>query len=138
VETLRPRHTGFCFGVRDALDLTAAALRTGRETVALGQVVHNAKALERLEEQGLGRADQLPGAPGPQVVITAHGATPQLFAEAQARGLTVVDATCPLVRRVQLHASQLGAGGLTVVVVGQTAHSEVLGVVGWAAQGENV
>jgi 4-hydroxy-3-methylbut-2-enyl diphosphate reductase len=137
METLRPRHTGFCFGVRDALELAAEALGTGRETVALGQVVHNAKALEHLEKQGLRCADQLPGSPGAQVVVTAHGAAPRLFAEAQARGLTVIDATCPLVRRVQLHASRLGADGLSVVVVGQAAHSEVRGVVGWAAQGEN-
>lgn len=136
METVRPRHTGFCFGVRDALDLTGAALRAGQPTLALGQVVHNAQALERLERQGLGRSPELPGRGGPQVVVTAHGATPQLFAEAELRGLTVIDTTCPLVRRVQRHATELAEAGLAVVVVGQAGHSEVRGVVGWAGQAE--
>ncbi len=134
MNTLRPRHTGFCFGVRDALQMTSEALRPDAETVALGQVVHNARALEALESRGLGRAVQLPEAGGPQVVITAHGATPQLFEEARLRDLTVVDTTCPLVRRVQNHAVQLAESGLPVVVVGDARHAEVKGVVGWAAE----
>jgi len=134
VNTVRPRHTGFCFGVRDALQLTSDALRPGEETVALGQVVHNARALEELERRGLGRAQHLPDSGGPQVVVTAHGATPQLFREAKLRGLTVVDTTCPLVRRVQRHAVQLVDAGLPVVVVGDAAHSEVQAVIGWAGQ----
>jgi 4-hydroxy-3-methylbut-2-enyl diphosphate reductase len=134
LKTVRPRHTGFCFGVRDALQLTADALRPGEQTVALGQVVHNARALEELERKGLGRTDQLPDAGGPQVVITAHGATPQLFQEALGRGLSVVDTTCPLVRRVQRHATELAEAGLPVTVVGDAAHAEVRAVVGWASE----
>lgn len=134
MKTVRPRHTGFCFGVRDALQLTADALRPGEQTVALGQVVHNARALEELERKGLGRTDQLPDAGGPQVVITAHGATPQLFQEALGRGLSVVDTTCPLVRRVQRHATELAEAGLPVTVVGDAAHAEVRAVVGWASE----
>jgi 4-hydroxy-3-methylbut-2-enyl diphosphate reductase len=134
VNTVRPRHTGFCFGVRDALQLTSDAIRPGEDTVALGQVVHNQRALEELERRGLGRADHLPDAGGPQVVVTAHGATPQLFEEARLRGLTVVDTTCPLVRRVQRHAAQLAESDMPVVLVGDTAHSEVRAVIGWAAQ----
>jgi 4-hydroxy-3-methylbut-2-enyl diphosphate reductase len=106
----------------------------GEETVALGQVVHNASALEGLERQGLGRVDGLPDAGGPQVVVTAHGATPQLFAEAKLRGLKVVDTTCPLVRRVQVHAIELAEEGWPVVVVGSVSHSEVKALVGWTAE----
>jgi 4-hydroxy-3-methylbut-2-enyl diphosphate reductase len=134
LKTVRPRHTGFCFGVRDALQLTSDSLRPGEQTVALGQVVHNARALEELERRGLGRASELPNTGGPQVVVTAHGATPQLFEEARRRGLEVVDTTCPLVKRVQRHATELTEAGLPVVIVGDAAHAEVRAVVGWAAQ----
>ncbi|MGH7666566.1 MAG: 4-hydroxy-3-methylbut-2-enyl diphosphate reductase [Candidatus Dormibacteria bacterium] len=134
MKTVRPRHTGFCFGVRDALQLTADALQGGETMVALGQVVHNARALEELERQGLGRASELPQAGGPTVVVTAHGGTPQLFTEAERRGLTVVDTTCPLVHRVQRHASELAEAGLAVVVVGDAEHAEVSAVLGWAGQ----
>ncbi len=134
METVRPRHTGFCFGVRDALELTSRAIEGGLPTLALGQVVHNDKALEELEARGLGRAQELPPAGGPQVVVTAHGAPPELLEEARRRGLTVVDTTCPLVSRVQLHARRLAAQGLPVTVVGHAQHAEVRGVVGWAAE----
>ncbi|HEY6538546.1 MAG TPA: bifunctional 4-hydroxy-3-methylbut-2-enyl diphosphate reductase/30S ribosomal protein S1, partial [Candidatus Dormibacteraeota bacterium] len=134
MNTVRPRHTGFCFGVRDALELTSGALDPGHETVALGQVVHNARALEDLERRGLGRAEQLPEAGGAQVVVTAHGATPQVFEEAERRGLSVVDTTCPLVRRVQRHAIELTEAGLPVAIVGDLRHAEIKAVVGWASQ----
>lgn len=133
VEVLRPRHTGYCFGVRDALELTRKALEEDGAAVALGQVVHNARALESLEQQGLTQTGSLPSEPGTTVVITAHGATPALFQEASSRGLRVIDTTCPLVRRVQRHAEELGRDDEVVVVVGHPAHSEVRGVVGWAA-----
>ncbi len=133
MDTFRPRHTGFCFGVRDALQLTASALEDGAETVALGQVVHNQRAVDDLEQRGLRRGTELPLAGGPRVVITAHGATPQLFEEAQRRGLDTVDTTCPLVRRVQRHAQELSQLDLPVVIVGHAAHAEVKGVAGWAA-----
>ncbi len=132
METLRPRHTGFCFGVRDALHMAEGALETGTSVVALGQVVHNVSALARLEAGGLRQADRLPE-PGPtRVVVTAHGATPELFQTARDRGLDVVDTTCPLVRRVQRHARVLHDAGWPVVIVGHPAHAEVVGVRGWA------
>ncbi len=135
VQIVRPRHTGFCFGVRDALALTDAALDRDPGTVALGQVVHNARALKALESRGLSQAASLAEVRSAQVVVTAHGATPELFQEAAAMGLQVVDTTCPLVQRVQRHARELSQAGLAVVVVGHAQHSEVQGVVGWAGAG---
>lgn len=136
METLRPRHTGFCFGVRDALALTGAALEASGDAAALGQVVHNARALEDLEAKGLRRIDKLPAASEAPVVITAHGATPRLFQTAASSGLTVVDTTCPLVRRVQRHAQELADRDLPVVIVGHGQHQEVVGVAGWAGVDE--
>ena len=135
MEIVRPRHTGFCFGVRDALALTGAALDRDPDTVALGQVVHNAQALLELEGRGLREVAGLAEVDSRQVVVTAHGATPELFQDAAARGLELVDTTCPLVRRVQRHAQELNRAGLAVVVVGHARHSEVQGVVGWAGAG---
>jgi len=132
LETLRPRHTGFCFGVRDALELAQGALVDGTEVVALGQVVHNRSAVAQLEADGLGQASELPPSGPGRVVVTAHGAAPEVFATARERGLEVVDTTCPLVRRVQRHARELRASGWPVVVVGHAGHAEVQGVRGWA------
>ena len=137
MKIVRPRHTGFCFGVRDALAMTETVLDEGADLVALGQVVHNARALVHLEQKGLRQATELPPAETTGAVITAHGATPELLREAEERGVRVVDTTCPLVRRVQQHALDFRQQGVPVVVVGHAAHAEVIGVVGWAgaAQG---
>lgn len=132
METLRPRHTGFCFGVRDALALTSGALDGSGEAVALGQVVHNSRALEQLETRGLRQVSTLPTESPVPVVVTAHGATPELFETARNRGLQMVDTTCPLVKRVQRHAQELRELNLPIVVVGHAGHQEVVGVVGWA------
>lgn len=136
METLRPRHTGFCFGVRDALALTGAALDASGDAAALGQVVHNSRALEALEAKGLRQIKELPAQSRAPVVITAHGATPELFRRAEVSGLEVVDTTCPLVRRVQRHAQELAEQDLPVVIVGHQHHQEVVGVAGWAGSGQ--
>jgi len=117
--------------------MTETVLDEGADLVALGQVVHNARALVHLEQKGLRQAMELPPAATTGAVITAHGATPELLREAEERGVRVVDTTCPLVRRVQQHALDFRQQGVPVVVVGHAAHAEVIGVVGWAgaAQG---
>lgn len=138
METIRARHTGPCFGVRDALAATEQAVAAGdRRTVALGSIVHNPQAMERLRQRGLSvdpdAVERLE--PGSRIVVTAHGAPPATFAAAHERGLEVLDTTCPLVRRVQDAARRVVASGRTLVVVGHRQHPEVVGVVGWAGSG---
>jgi 4-hydroxy-3-methylbut-2-enyl diphosphate reductase len=111
------------------------ALSAGdRRTVALGSIVHNPQAMERLREQGLGVDPDAVASldPNDRVVITAHGAPPSVYAEAERRGLEVLDTTCPLVRRVQDAGRDMVDSGRTLVVVGHADHPEVRGVVGWA------
>jgi 4-hydroxy-3-methylbut-2-enyl diphosphate reductase len=111
----------------------------GRRVTALGHIVHNPQAMERLAARGLG-VDPDPSRPEPggRLVITAHGAPPATFAAAEARGLEVVDTTCPLVKRVQDAGRQVAEGGRVLVVVGHGQHPEVRGVVGWAGGGHVV
>ena len=135
MEVIRARQIGPCFGVRDALRTVEDVLDEddGRRVTALGHVVHNPQAMERLAERGLA-VDPDPSRPEPggRLVITAHGAPPATFAAAQERGLEVVDTTCPLVRRVQDAGRGIAEAGRTLVVIGHGAHPEVRGVVGWA------
>ncbi len=136
MEVIRARQIGPCFGVRDALGTVEKVLDEtddGRRVTALGHVVHNPQAMERLAARGLA-VDPDPSRPEPggRLVITAHGAPPATFEAARARGLEVVDTTCPLVRRVQEAGQAVVASGRTLVVVGHAEHPEVRGVVGWA------
>jgi 4-hydroxy-3-methylbut-2-enyl diphosphate reductase len=138
LDTIRARQIGPCFGVRDALGTVEQVLDEdgGRRVTAIGHVVHNPQAMERLAERGL-HIDPDPSAPAPggRLVITAHGAPPETFAAAEARGLEVIDTTCPLVRRVQEAGQAVAASGRALVVVGHGRHPEVRGVIGWAGGG---
>ena len=141
LDTVRARFTGPCFGVRDALATVEAALDEGGSgaVVALGSIVHNPQAQERLARRGLAvERDPAKVAGGSRLVVTAHGAPPAVFDEAARRGLDVVDTTCPLVRRVQEAAVAVRDAGRTLVVVGHGDHPEVRGVLGWAGCGHLV
>jgi small subunit ribosomal protein S1 len=141
VETIRARQIGPCFGVRDALGAVETVLGEddGRRITAIGHIVHNPQAMERLAEKGLAiDPDPSRPEPGGRLVITAHGAPPATFAAAAARGLEVLDTTCPLVKRVQDAGREVAASGRTLVVVGHGQHPEVRGVIGWAGGGHVV
>lgn len=126
---------GFCFGVEDAIEMAEAAVAdhgAGR-VVALGPVIHNKQVVSRLEEAGLNQSGELESVdPSQAVLIRSHGAPPETFARAAARGLNVIDATCVLVKRAQNVVKQLDEEGYHVVMIGDPEHPEVKGVIGYA------
>ncbi len=126
---------GFCFGVQDAVRRAAqTAEENPRGTVfALGPVIHNPQEVRRLEEAGLNQTTQLDRVPaGSTLVIRSHGVRPEVIDDALGRGLTVVDATCTLVKRAQQIVRQLHEDGYQVVMIGDAKHPEVVGVIGYA------
>jgi 4-hydroxy-3-methylbut-2-enyl diphosphate reductase len=134
--TTAPRITlaqamGTCFGVQDAIDLALDERFKDRLTV-VGQLVHNPQTTERLRANGVRiiERDQVDTITTEAVMITAHGASDTTKAELQARGLTVFDATCPLVIRLHKLARFLEREGYHPVIIGEDNHVEVRGVVG--------
>ncbi len=123
---------GFCFGVHRAIDL---ALKTVRETVppiySLGPLIHNPQVVAHLAGQGIGVVEEIETVPRGTLIIRSHGVEPKLLEKAQELGFTVVDATCPFVKRAQRLACDLNDSGRQVVVVGDRKHPEVRGIVGW-------
>lgn len=123
----KPR--GFCAGVRRAVQLAEQSLRKGKQVYSLGPVIHNSQVVERLGSQGLIVAENLAEVPdGAAVLIRSHGEGPEVFLEAQSRGLEVIDGTCVLVRRAQNIVQQLHQQGYQVVIVGDPNHPEVRGI----------
>jgi len=122
---------GFCFGVRRAIDLAERTLRTGVEVYCLGPIIHNPQVVSRLIESGFRVVDEANAVPdGATAIIRSHGVRPEVVAELRSRGIQIVDATCPLVKRVQDHAKMLAEEGYRVVVVGERDHPEVDAIVG--------
>jgi (E)-4-hydroxy-3-methyl-but-2-enyl pyrophosphate reductase len=133
MEVVRAQSMGFCFGVRDAIEVVRELGQSGMEVYTLGAIVHNPQVAEELEKINVHVVDSLDEAPsGSIVAITAHGAPPNLQDEAENRGLKVIDTTCPLVTRIQKSAYDLVQQRYSVLVYGDASHKEVKGIVGWS------
>jgi 4-hydroxy-3-methylbut-2-enyl diphosphate reductase len=124
--------TGFCFGVRRALDMIEkAALKYGKiET--LGAIVHNQPVLDRLGSIGVRIASRVDDVRGSVVAISAHGVSPQIEQEIQSRHINIINTTCPFVHRAQIAARRLAKASFFVIVYGDAHHNEVKAVLGWA------
>ena len=132
MEIMRAQAMGFCFGVRDAIKVVRELGQAGTPIFTLGAIVHNPQIAEELERVNVHVIDDLDEAPPDSIVaITAHGAPPNLQEEAEARGLRVIDTTCPLVTRIQKTALDLVNQRHSVLIYGDAKHKEVRGIVGW-------
>jgi 4-hydroxy-3-methylbut-2-enyl diphosphate reductase len=124
---LRATHLGMCFGVRDAITLALEHADAGPLTI-LGDLVHNPTVLRTLEAKGIGVAQDAGQVQTATLMVTAHGTSERTLARTRALGLTVVEATCPLVRVAHRAVAALRRDGYHVVIVGQRHHVEVRGL----------
>ncbi|WP_290535962.1 4-hydroxy-3-methylbut-2-enyl diphosphate reductase [Alistipes sp.] len=132
--------SGFCFGVVRAISEAEKALGEGGTVYSLGDIVHNRVEVQRLETLGLRTVthDDMPRLAGCRLFIRAHGEPPTTYAAARRLGITLIDATCPVVARLQrrvqeAHAAMRAVGG-QVVILGKRGHAEVVGLTGQVAE----
>lgn len=126
-------HAGVCYGVERALSMAADAATSAPAPVhTLGPLIHNPLVVKKLEAQGVGLAETLDDAASGSIIIRAHGVVPAVIEQARARDLTVLDATCPYVKRVHAAAEKLVREGYQLIVVGESGHPEVEGIMGHA------
>ncbi|HET9436259.1 MAG TPA: 4-hydroxy-3-methylbut-2-enyl diphosphate reductase [Candidatus Limnocylindrales bacterium] len=127
------KRTGFCYGVREAIDKAKEASADGKVTHTLGQVVHNEGVIQDLQALGIRTVDTLDDVDhGAAVVIRAHGVRPEVMERAGARGLEVIDGTCTWVIQEQREIVKLVDEGYTIVLLGTPKHPEVVGLLGFA------
>ncbi|WP_300723175.1 4-hydroxy-3-methylbut-2-enyl diphosphate reductase [uncultured Alistipes sp.] len=132
--------SGCCFGVVRAISEAEKALGEGGTVYSLGDIVHNRVEVQRLEALGLRTVthDEMPRLAGCRLFIRAHGEPPTTYAAAQRLGITLIDATCPVVARLQrrvkeAHEAMRAVGG-QVVILGKRGHAEVVGLTGQVAE----
>jgi 4-hydroxy-3-methylbut-2-enyl diphosphate reductase len=127
------RRTGFCYGVREAIDKAKEARAAGKDTHTLGQVVHNEGVIADLDRLGIQTVETLDDVDhGAAVVIRAHGVRPDVMERANARGLEVIDGTCTWVIQEHKELARLVDEGYTIVLLGTPNHAEVVGMLGFA------
>jgi 4-hydroxy-3-methylbut-2-enyl diphosphate reductase len=129
MKILRATHLGMCFGVRDAIALARAEAAAGPLTI-LGDLVHNPTVVADMRASGIATADDLAQVSTHTLMVTAHGTSQRTLAETRARGLNVVEATCPLVHVAHRAVAALVRDGYHVVIIGQRDHVEVRGLTG--------
>ena len=127
MKIIRAEHLGMCFGVKDAI---ALALKTARREplTFLGDLVHNETVLAELRSGGVRIAQQPADAATRTVMVSAHGASERKLDETRARGLNVLEATCPLVHVAHRSLTKLVREGFHPVVIGRRDHVEVRGM----------
>ncbi len=129
-------HCGFCCGVKRAVRMAQEAAEQHVQGGTFGPLIHNPQLIEELKQKGIGCYDSLSDfREGDTVIIRSHGVGPEVYEEAEARGLKIVDATCPNVRLAQKKAAEAAADGYFPVIVGEKNHPEVKSILKWA--GEN-
>ncbi len=137
MEVIVAEHSGFCFGVKRAVKMAfnAAEQADGGSVHTLGPLIHNPQVVGRLSEEGVHKVDSLDEITDGDgtLILRSHGvSSPQITADAEAKGLTVIDATCPFVTNAQRFAKQLVDEGYQVIMVGDRHHPETLSVAGHA------
>jgi 4-hydroxy-3-methylbut-2-enyl diphosphate reductase len=127
---------GYCAGVERAVETVEQALEArGAPVYVRKQIVHNLHVVRDLERKGAVFVDEETEVPeGALVVLSAHGVAPTVYENAKARGLSVIDATCPLVTKVHLEARRFAREGQTILLIGHEGHEEVVGTSGQAPE----
>ena len=131
------QNAGYCYGVRRAFSLVERAVREHAEGpfYTLGPIIHNPQAVEMLKrERGVYPISSLDEVDRGVLIIRTHGVPPELINRALKKGLKVVDATCPFVKRAQSKAKELVDEGYQVVILGEKEHPEVIGIIAHAGE----
>lgn len=123
---------GFCYGVKRAVELAEEAANTPGYSYTLGPIIHNPQVVNRLADKGVGVADTVASIPAGTMIIRSHGVGPAIYEEATHKGLNIVDATCPHVKKAQQDAKSVIDDGMTLVILGEKNHPEVKSINLWA------
>ncbi len=126
-----PKQYGFCKGVDNAVKLANKLAEQGT-VYCIGNLVHNSTVIDDLSNKGVVFVDDVSQVPdGSKVIIRAHGVAPSVLDECKRKNLTVYDATCPYVSLIQQRAKKYFEDGYQIVLVGNKAHPEIVGINGW-------
>ena len=129
MKILLAKDAGYCFGVRDAVNLAYDTAKDHGEVYMLGTIVHNEKVVEDLSKSGTKVVDKLVEVPSNKpILFRAHGTAPNIWDKANQKKLNIIDATCPLVIEIHDEIKKLEAEGRRTIIIGDHGHDEVVGI----------
>ncbi len=130
------KSSGFCFGVKRAMDMALAIGKTSgaeKPVYTDGPLIHNLQALDLLSERGIEPLGEIKESSNGTIIIRSHGITPQRRRRLEQSGAKVIDATCPRVHKVQSIIQDYTQKGYFIIIVGDAHHAEVAGLLGYAS-----
>lgn len=122
---------GFCFGVKRAIEMAYEAIGVEPKLYSYGQLIHNKTVTDDLASKGLEIVENLDGLTEGTLLIRSHGVGKALYDEAEAKGLKILDGTCPFVKKIHNIVHEKLADGMGIIIVGDGTHPEVIGINGW-------
>jgi len=122
---------GFCFGVKRAIEMAYEAIGVEPKLYSYGQLIHNKTVTDNLASKGLEIVESLDGLTEGTLLIRSHGVGKDLYDEAEAKGLKILDGTCPFVKKIHNIVHDKLAEGMGIIIVGDGTHPEVIGINGW-------
>ncbi|MBI2251830.1 MAG: 4-hydroxy-3-methylbut-2-enyl diphosphate reductase [Armatimonadetes bacterium] len=134
---------GFCFGVKRAIELAYQTLEKSKSensplVFTLGPIVHNPQVVRQLEKDGIITINDLKEIKKGYLLIRTHGVPPLVLSDAENKGLTIIDATCPLVQRIHKIVTNLKKENYQIIIIGHKDHPEVVGIAGYAGKDHQV
>ena len=132
MEIILARSAGFCFGVKRATQMAFEAAEHHSKICSLGPIIHSPQLVDKLAGKGVSVIRQVEEIPEGAVIIRSHGVTATELDSIQERQLSIIDATCPFVKKAQEHVALLHREGYTIVLLGDKDHPEVQGLVSYA------
>lgn len=122
---------GFCFGVKRAIEMAYEAIGVEPKLYSYGQLIHNRTVTDDLASKGLEIVENLDGLTEGTLLIRSHGVGKALYDEAEAKGLKILDGTCPFVKKIHNIVHEKLPNGMGIIIVGDGTHPEVIGINGW-------
>jgi 4-hydroxy-3-methylbut-2-enyl diphosphate reductase len=131
MEIIVAKNAGLCYGVKRALTLAKRVRRANEGRVlTFGDLIHNPQVIDDLKRQGIESVDDLDGLDRDTVIIRSHGVSPEVYEKMKSKRINVVDATCPIVHKIQMLVARLARGKAEIVIVGNPRHPEIKGLLG--------
>ncbi len=136
MKILIAEHSGYCYGVKRAINILESLLPVDEPVYTLGPIIHNQQVTDYYAKKGVLVIDKMTDiidneSSTARVVIRSHGAAKYVYDDAEALGLKIYDATCPYVKKIQNKVSTYAAKGYNIIIVGSAKHPEVIGINGW-------
>ncbi|MEA4913046.1 MAG: bifunctional 4-hydroxy-3-methylbut-2-enyl diphosphate reductase/30S ribosomal protein S1 [Christensenella sp.] len=133
MKILLAKNSGFCFGVRRAVEMAEQCAAECGTVYTYGNIIHNESVVHELAEKGVHSVDKLDVLnEGDTLIIRAHGAPPAVYEASEKKRIRLIDATCPYVKRIHKIVQKAAEDGSTVLIAGKADHPEVIGIRGWA------